>query len=531
MTDRWIPSRCEHGTGLATLAEIISGASAPDIIRPDLNAAFHEFCIGIVQCTMTPSDEDEWLERYENPPSTQDLQAAFARLAPAFDMTVFLQDRITASVSDVRPVHDLLHDAPKPQTASLNRDLFTKRSPNNYALSIESAALILFAHQVWATVGGKGYRVSIRGGGPETFLVCDKTLWTTIWRNVLTADELDSYGWAMPEPDHFLWMRDGFEGRDPDYPPGSCHPCAIFFPNSRRVHLNIEPVADGDEFSCPVSGRASALKVSTYKVRNYGPCFSGLGWTHPLSASVLCLNDPALTHPKLAKMSRDHLAAYNALLVRDDAASWTKKDKVTKQEKFYVEQTADVIRHNRTSRALLLQDSGINIWRFGYAFDNAKMLSWTESRQEIAFCARPDEMDRETRRLLRGYQAAFSKLDEALTPVLRRSGLSQRSGTIVTEHQLVAAFENARKEIVAAMSEDDDEQRLVVLVRIREGFLRALRRWMAATVQAHKVNISLNWAAEEYAHAVTSLRKKVVNKAIADALSIAVPTFEQEFSA
>jgi CRISPR system Cascade subunit CasA len=167
---------------------------ALDWRRPDLDAAAREFLIGLLATACPPLDDEDWRERWWEPPTPDELTAAFAPYAEAFVLDGngprFMQDREELAGAPVG-VSGLLIDNPGQKTVEDNLDLFAKRG-RTPALSRAGAAIALYALQSFAPSGGAGHRTSLRGGGPLTTLALPgdsaAPLWHTLWLSVPPYD-------------------------------------------------------------------------------------------------------------------------------------------------------------------------------------------------------------------------------------------------------------------------------------------------------------------------------------------------------
>ena len=161
--------------------------------RPDCDISLTEFLIGLLAVTIGPKDRREWVVRYRTPPSSAELEAAFATFAAALhldgDGPRFFQDLETLEGAP-NPVEALFIDAPGGNTIKENADHFLKRGRSS-TLSRAGAAIVLATLQTSAPSGGAGHRTSLRGGGPLSTLVLpgttdnsEPTLWQRLWANV-----------------------------------------------------------------------------------------------------------------------------------------------------------------------------------------------------------------------------------------------------------------------------------------------------------------------------------------------------------
>lgn len=292
----WLSARMRGGARrLIRPADIAAtGENEPvafDYPRPDLETAAHELLIGLLTAALPPGSEREWRDRYHEPPSQVDLQAAFAPLERAFDLDGegprFLQE-FGGLEGDPNPIDSLLIDSPGENAAKKNSDLLTHRGRYG-SVSRPAAAIILYAMQSLAPSGGAGIRTSLRGGGPLSLLTIPggpadgelPSLWRQLWANVVplsaiaeSADEKPALGrvfpWLAPPP-----LDGKLQPNDP-----RAHPLQAFFGTPRRLWL----VFGGAPARCPILGalgvedeRPVVGVVQKPRGIDYGV------WTHPLT--------------------------------------------------------------------------------------------------------------------------------------------------------------------------------------------------------------------------------------------------------
>ncbi|MGD9818521.1 MAG: type I-E CRISPR-associated protein Cse1/CasA, partial [Desulfomonilaceae bacterium] len=182
--------------------------------RPDFNAALVQFLIGLVQTTMPPEDEDDWLERLEKPPKPEVLRKNFSDWSQAFNLhgasPLFMQD-FDELTGENKSVSGLLIESPGEKTIEDNKDHFIKRDTVN-KLCPSCAATALLTLQTNAPSGGAGHRTSIRGGGPLSTILVDvnQPLWNTISLNTLPKNLFERNVGGNPDlvtaSDIFPWM-------------------------------------------------------------------------------------------------------------------------------------------------------------------------------------------------------------------------------------------------------------------------------------------------------------------------------------
>ena len=302
ITTPWLPVRRRSGDMERVSPCQINDRIAEDPIvgfawpRPDFNGAAHEFLIGLLSTAAPPEDEDAWDDWWAQPPMPDDLQRRFERYADAFDLDGagprFLQDHDPLEGAKREDAATLLIDAPGTQTLHKNTDLFVKRSDGT-ALCRGAAAMALFTLSAYAPLGGRGYRTSLRGGGPMTTLaVVDheklgETLWGRLWPNVETSaaiKERDDPGRRRTEDDSlvFPWLaptrtsdKGGKQTSQSDV-----HPLQVYWGMPRRIRLEFE---DSQGQACSLTGSADSMVVKRYRTKIHGVDYTSETFTHPLS--------------------------------------------------------------------------------------------------------------------------------------------------------------------------------------------------------------------------------------------------------
>lgn len=257
--------------------------------RPDFNGSMMQFLIGLLQTAFAPRDEMEWQRRFDNPPSPDELQAAFARYRHAFELDGdgprFMQDlTLKPDKKEEKNIEGLLMDGPGDQTLKLNKDFFIKRGPLQVFCPF-CAAAALFTLQTNAPSGGAGHRTSLRGGGPLTMLVspdqAHASLWSQLWPNVLKTDAPLTGDYHKTDiSDIFPWMAASKTSEaGQEIHPQHCHPYQMYWAMPRRIRLDLSTCMSGN---CALCGEVSSFHISSYFTKNYGPNYKG-GWLHPLS--------------------------------------------------------------------------------------------------------------------------------------------------------------------------------------------------------------------------------------------------------
>ncbi len=281
--DPWIPVVRRKGPDVIRPDQM----AEPDIIRlawprPDLNLACHELLIGLVYLSCPPINLDARRIR----PDPHSLRSALLPLATAFNLMGsgprFLQDweplEDQAEPSDRLSPDALFIDSAGKNTQKRNADLLVRRDRYN-RLPPPLAAIALYTLQAFAPSGGKGFRTSMRGGGPMVTLVCpdEPGLWPMIWANVpegqaLTPERLKQLPWMKPCQTS---EQNQVKIPNPDTPIDP----EVFFGQPRRLRL----IAEADSITGVIQ-------------KNYGINYSG--WKHYLTPYRHAEDQTLPVHPK-----------------------------------------------------------------------------------------------------------------------------------------------------------------------------------------------------------------------------------------
>jgi CRISPR system Cascade subunit CasA len=294
-TETWLPFTRLSGVVEWGPPDLIVDAISTDPVvtlaapRPDFDGALAEFLIGLFAAAFGLHDEDDWRTLWRNPPSREELRAALMTLPPAFDLDAdgprFLQDFAPAELADAElaPVQEMLVEGK-------NDPLFIKPETLRQ-LGRPAAAMALITVQSYSPAGGRGYRTSLRGGGPLTTLVdprprggdhpIDRSFWRFIWANVPTIDELPGYvaGRNVSSPESiFPWLGPTrtSEG-DRATTVAEANPLQCFFGMPRRIKLEFSD----EPGRCDLTGRDDQRTVTGFRVKGYGVQYKG--WLHPLT--------------------------------------------------------------------------------------------------------------------------------------------------------------------------------------------------------------------------------------------------------
>lgn len=401
LQDPWMPVRDAQGRREWITPDRLADPQwrAFDADRPDFNGALAQFAIGLLQTTTPVDSPIEWRELYRAPPTADVLRQWFRPVVCAFELDGdgprFMQDRFL-KLNDAKDrdedsgrsnsIQNLLIDvAGEGEKVDDNTDHFVKRLGSAFGLCPSCTATAVMCLQVNAPGGGRGYLVSIRGGGPLTTLVhpaVESTLWHSLWLNVMERSDFDSGGGQMREADlryTFPWLADlrllqpagitstYFEGpkggpkpteeERPRLQPSQVHPCHVFWGMPRRLKLDFETCTRG---RCGICERDDSPLVRRYAAKNYGLNYKG-DWIHPLSPYAF-KEQWLPIHPQSDGIGYRHWLAWILGAVAGRTSS----------------QAAKVV-----TRALALSPrttgGSLRLWAFGYDMDNMKAVCWHES--------------------------------------------------------------------------------------------------------------------------------------------------------
>jgi len=401
LQEEWIPVKRAAGEQPAYISpsEVTEGSAAnpvraPAAPRPDFNGALLQFLIGLVQTACPPRNETEWQEKFRCPPCPEELDAAFKRYADAFNLDGtgprFMQDLdLTKMDGEWKTIDHLLIEMPGEQTLEKNTDHFQKRGTVK-TICQSCCTMALFTLQTNAPAGGRGHRTSLRGGGPLTTLVTGRTLWETIWLNVIPREALGRYGndTMCDGAGMFPWLgHTRTSGKNEITTPRDVHPVQMFWGMPRRVRLVCETRTEA--VPCDLCGRPVHDRVSRYYDKSYGIHYKG-GWQHILSPSVT----DRRTGESRSRHGQPGCISYRNRLgyIQDDP------------EKDFTREPAVVVRLFREERASAFAEipgSPFRLFAFGYDMDNMKARGWYEGSLPLG------AVDRDIRA---GYEDGVSRM-------------------------------------------------------------------------------------------------------------------------
>jgi CRISPR system Cascade subunit CasA len=385
INDQWLPVRERNGQQSAIKIAAIGAESGKDIVeiiapRADFKGAIYQLLIGILQTAFAPKDSREWKKYWRNPPSQDELEQAFKRIEPAFNLNTengtpaFMQDFDLAE-GENKNISALLIEEPGGKTVKDNADHFIKRDGVE-SLSPYWAAVALFTLQINAPSGGVGHRVSLRGGGPMTTLVMppentqNDTLWHRLWLNVLTSEEI-----LKRNGDHtkeelaatFPWMTSTrtSEKKGMETYPDDTHPLQMYWSMPRRMRLHW----NNDSGVCDISGEHVDQLVHQFHTKNYGVNYSG-NWVHPLTPYAFETDKEPLTiKGQPGGLGYRH---WLGLAVLDNSGKAKKEP-------------ALIVQTYLKSRRQWIDDASFTprLWAFAYDMNNDKARCWYETTMPI----------------------------------------------------------------------------------------------------------------------------------------------------
>ncbi|MCK0537915.1 type I-E CRISPR-associated protein Cse1/CasA [Alcanivorax quisquiliarum] len=424
LTERsWLPMRAKDGASIYCSPSALADPSILDLDLPraDFQGAAYQFLIGLLQTALPPRSHDDWLDRYLEPPTVEELADAFSPLAAAFELEGdgprFMQDLDPLEEVNSAPVTGLLIDSPGGNGLKKNIDHFIKRDRIE-ALCPDCAAIALFTMQINAPAGGTGYRVSLRGGGPLTTLVlperADATLWQRLWLNVMPMASVAGPSGrsveARPEDDTlFPWMGPTrvSDKKGAVVTPDEMHPLHPYWAMPRRFRLLFE---DGS-CRCDLCGREATRFVRDIRAKNYGANYDG-SWLHPLTPYRQDPKKP--NEPPLSQKGQPGGLGYRhwSHLVLQDAKSSGALPAAVVHDYLHgkLPTSEEAYREGDTSQRLLNQ---VRLWAFGYDMDNMKPRCWYGVEMPlIAVSPKHEE-------IFRSWVQAFTELARQVAWMLR----------------------------------------------------------------------------------------------------------------
>jgi len=289
--EQWIPVMRRDGSkDKIAPHEVTKGFSdnpvvAIDAPRPDFNGALVQFLIGLIQTVAAPMNGSEWRKKLAEPPSPDELKAAFASVHHAFelggDKSRFMQD-FDELIGQAGSISGLLIGEPGENALKNNTDFFVKRTQNSFSICPACCAAAMFSLQTNAPAGGRGYMTSLRGGGPLTTIVLGSgkldTLWHSVWLNILEFNKFNGLANSnLTDPsEKFPWLAK----TKVNVVEQQMHPAQYYWAMPRRIKLDQENISEG---KCDICSEDSKKLITQYIELPNGTKYQE-PMKHPLSA-------------------------------------------------------------------------------------------------------------------------------------------------------------------------------------------------------------------------------------------------------
>jgi CRISPR system Cascade subunit CasA len=233
--------------------------------------------------------------------------------------------------------------------------------------------MALLTLQTNAPSGGRGHRTSVRGGGPLTTIVMGRSLWETVWLNMLTAESLSRFGDARKKSDSdlFPWMgHTRISEKNEETTSQHVNPVQMFWGMPRRIRLEFE--SGSKNTSCDLCERSQSLSVTKYYDKSYGINYKG-GWHHTLTPYSV---DEKTGEPLLSKKGKMGGISYRDWL----GLVQSSPEKNSRNEPAVVVHT---FRQDRQEALLGNNEIPFRLWAFGYDMDNMKACGWYEGTMPL----------------------------------------------------------------------------------------------------------------------------------------------------
>lgn len=370
--ERWIPVRRRSGERERIAPwQVTDNLDDPvvgiDTMRPDFSGALMQFLIGIFQTTIAPARERQWKDLLLGALNPEEIRERMQEMEHAFildsDGPRFMQDP-GVSGEKRKSIGALLIDTPGAKGEREGKAFFVKPGRTG-VLCPSCAATALFTMQTNAPAGGRGFRTSIRGGGPLTTVLLGDTLWHTIMLNILSRESLGNVSDRV-----FPWLGEIPTSSDKEMiTPDDVPPLQMYWAMPRRIFLHFITNDLGD--TCDVCGLKRDVVVREYSELSYGPNYQSGVWAHPLTPSYASDEVPFNPiHAHAGCTLYRHWIGY----VQPDSDD--------------THHPAPVVREFVYPRSVDLQDRTgtdwtVRLWTFGYDMDNMKARCWYDGTMPV----------------------------------------------------------------------------------------------------------------------------------------------------
>ena len=371
LTTPWLPVRFKDGTTGKLAPVELADENVADVVasRADLQGAAWQFLVGLLQCSIAPTNRRRWEDIWEDGLEAKKLREALLPLEHAFqfgpDSPSFMQD-FAALAGEKVSIASLLPEIPGSQAIKLNKDHFIKRDVTEHFCP-HCAALVLFSLQLNAPAGGKGYRTGLRGGGPMTTLIelqeyqgnQQTPLWRKLWLNVMPQDEADLPIPKTCDESVFPWLAPTrtSEQTGAVVTPEQVNKLQAYWGMPRRIRVDFTTTTVGD---CDICGEPSDALLSSMTTKNYGANY--VMWRHPLTPYRLPLKEGGEFYS--VKPQPGGLIWRDWLGLIEEGTSESN-----------AEFPAQVVKLFKVDNRKQVE---VGLWGFGYDFDNMKARCWYE---------------------------------------------------------------------------------------------------------------------------------------------------------
>ena len=382
INDCWIPVRRKSGKKEKIapwqLTDDSDSIQSLDTPRPDFDGGVMQFLIGLFQTICPPKNDEDWINwldgDHPSPLKLKDILNKKKEYVDAFETCgekgSFMQDFNPLSDKKNIKISQLLIDEPGENTLKKNIDHFIKRGRVNH-ICPSCTMMALFTLQVNAPSGGKGHRVSIRGGGPLTTLVISgpmqnqikNVLWRDVWFNVLKEDHfLDNLNENNAPSDIFPWLAPTKTSDNKEIiTVQDVSPLQVYWGMPRRIRIRWHEFRTGQ---CDLCGSSSKQLLKSYNTSINGINYSPQGWNHPLTPYCKKKNSPDFFSKK---MSSDGLTYEH----------WFSFSLRSNNPPFRL---AEVVRNCMRDEVQDSENRELRLYIFGYDMDKASACCWYESK-------------------------------------------------------------------------------------------------------------------------------------------------------
>jgi len=487
VSDPWLTVRWRGGGVRKMRPAELADPDALDLVAPraDFRGALFQFLLGLLQTTFPAADEDEWLERWETPPSVAELEKVFSTWAPHFflqsDGPAFLQDAQPSTDFATKDIRELLMDLGSVSNLHFNK-------PQGITgLCPSCAATALFGLQASAPSGGVGHRVSMRGGGPLTSLLVPQgnegqpaNLWQRLWLNILPQEVMRQPGGrfdGQATKDILPWLAKSrsSEKKDGQTTPDLAHALQAYWGMPRRIRLDWESTVAG---TCDLCGAQSETLLTRYRTKNYGVNY--LGWQHPLTPYY---HDPKKKDPPLSVKGQKGGIGYRHWLGLTLGSSDKQPEAALVVRHFLRERWgADGNKLGKGFRPL--------VWAFGYDVDNMKARCWYDATLPTYRIppVQQDALALEVGRLLEVAQEAARLLHRAV-----KSAWADRPGDLKDEPAIGQSFWSGTEPLfygaLEGLTQTDGRQ--------TPALIATQRQWLTG-VRKTSLDLFDDWVTGEY---------------------------------